>query len=196
MTALGIDLAGSPGRPSGACVMDGGLRASCSELFSDEDMLCLADKEKPGVIAVDAPLTLPDGRKSIEERTEVHFRECDMELRRRGIKFFPVTLGPMRMLTGRGIRLKAAFEEKGFRVIEVYPGAAQDVLGIPRQKQPEELLSGLRSIGIKSLRKPLSVHELDAATAAFVGIKYLQGAAEEIGPSPGGGIFLPRPECF
>lgn len=176
--------------------MDGGLRASCSELFSDEELICLAARENPGVIAVDAPLSLPAGRKSIEDRTDAHFRECDMELRRRGIKFFPVTLGPMRMLTGRGLRLKAAFEAEGFRVIEVYPGAAQDILGVPRQKQPGKLLEGLKKLGIKSLPEAPSVHELDAATAAFVGVKHLAGAAEEIGPSPAGGIFLPRPECF
>jgi predicted nuclease with RNAse H fold len=39
-------------------------------------------------IYIDAPLTLPHGRNSLEVRNEHHFRECDLLLRKRGIKFF------------------------------------------------------------------------------------------------------------
>jgi hypothetical protein len=46
-------------------------------------------------------LCLPPGRKSIEERTSVYLRESDRQLLKRGIKLFPITLGPMRKLTVR-----------------------------------------------------------------------------------------------
>jgi len=62
------------------------------------------------IVAIDAPLSLPTGRKSIEQKTGVHLRECDKELLKRGIKFFPVTLGPMRKLTSRGITLRRILE--------------------------------------------------------------------------------------
>jgi uncharacterized protein len=195
LKALGIDLAGSPKRPTGVCVVDGRMDAECAAAYTDEELLFIACEEKPDIIAVDAPLSLPEGRKDIGEKTDNHLRECDRELLKRKIRFFPVTLGPMRMLTGRGISLKENFEMKGFRVIEVYPGAAQDILGIPRQKFPDMLLAGLKELGIESLHCKLSVHELDAATSAYVGLLELQGRAEELG-APGRGIFVPRPECF
>ncbi len=196
MKSLGIDLAGSPRRPTGACVMGEDLKPSCGVLFSDEEIILKAEDERPGIIAVDAPLSLPEGRDDIDEKSDNHLRECDRELLRRKIRFFPVTLGPMRMLTGRGIRLKGILEGKGFNVIEVYPGAAQDILGIARQRFPGRLLCGLKKLGIKSLHENLSVHELDAVTAAYVGLLELQGRTEIIGENPGGGIILPAAESF
>ena len=86
-----------------------------------------------------------------------------------------MTLGPMRKLTKRGIMLRELFEAKGFRVLEVYPGGAQDVFGIPRkQKGLDKLLSGLQSLGISGLNSTLSDHELDAATCAYVCKLYLE----------------------
>jgi predicted nuclease with RNAse H fold len=55
-------------------------------------------------------------------------------LLRMKIKFFPLTLGPMRKLTERGIRLKKILEKKRLDVVETYPGAAQDILKIPRKQ--------------------------------------------------------------
>src|SRR5260370_12002395 len=53
------------------------------------------------------------------------------------------------MLTRRGIRLADELRKAGCKVIESYPGAAQDVLGIPRKKASlEELKRGLYRAGI------------------------------------------------
>lgn len=194
MKALGIDLAGSPERPTGACVMDSGLEASCSIVFTDSEIVALAAAERPDMIAVDAPLSLPEGRRDIECNNGIHLRECDKELLRRKIRFFPVTLGPMRMLTARGIRLRRELEGKGFAAVEVYPGAAQDILGVARQRFPERLLRGLEGLGIKSLNADLSVHELDAATSAYVGLLHLEGRGEVIGGK--GGMVLPGKDSF
>ncbi len=196
MNALGIDLAGSGKRPTGVCVMDERFDASCAAVFSDVEIISKAEQECPDIIAVDAPLSLPEGREDIDIRSDIHLRECDRELLSRKIKFFPITLGPMRMLTRRGISLKRILNEKGFNVIEVYPGAAQDILGIARQKFPDRLLGGLKKRGINGLHEALSVHELDAATAAYVGLLHLMGQTEEIGAASGGVIVLPRAETF
>ena len=112
-TVLGVDLAGAVHRATGMCVLKD-MMATTFISHSDEEILECAEREKPGLIAVDAPLNLPPGRKSIEDRNGTHFRVCDIELRKRNIRFFPITLGPMRMLTVRGISLRKKLEIRGF----------------------------------------------------------------------------------
>lgn len=188
---LGIDLAGAQSRPTGVCLLEG-WQAKTFLLYSDEGILECAVKKKPDLVAIDAPLNLPPGRKTIEERKKCHFRPCDLELRKRKIPFFPITLGPMRALTERGIKLRTAFERRGFRVIEVYPGGAQDVWGIPRAKHNlSGLRQGLMRLGIRGLTKKATADELDAATAAMVGLLFLQGRAEIYGNFSHGSIVMP-----
>ena len=101
---VGIDLAGSEKRDTGFCLLDvETLEAEVCILHSDGEILEASVSSRPLVVAVDAPLSIPRGRRSIDERSPVHFRECDLQLRRLGIRFFPITLGPMRMLTKRGM---------------------------------------------------------------------------------------------
>ena len=174
MVIVGLDLAGVETRPTGFCLLDG-MKAETSLVYTNEEVLKKTFDSKPQVVAIDAPLSLPLGRKSIEDRAGPHFRECDRELLKIGIKIFPITLGPMRKLTQRGIHLREILESKGFTVLEVYPGGAQDVLGIPRkQKGLEKLRIGLEKIGLKGLNNQMSDHELDAVTCAFVGKLFLE----------------------
>src|SRR5215468_3557620 len=125
MTAsfLGIDLAASPRRPTGICRIRG-RRIETANVFGDEELLSFVGNIKPTVVGIDAPLFLPIGRCCLRNdctcRRDIHFRECDLELRRRGIRFFPITLGPMRMLTERGRRLAAILSSAGHKVLETY----------------------------------------------------------------------------
>jgi hypothetical protein len=186
---VGIDLAGSPRRPTGVCVLRG-LKAHTHVAFSDDDVLNAVEHARPDLVPIDAPLSLPKGRRTIHDRRGGHFRECDLALRRLGIRFFPITLGPMRMLTERGLALKAKVRAMGYRTVECYPGAAQDVWGIPRQHQDrKELLSRLRKLGVRGLAKAATSDELDAATAALVGRWALVGRGEMLGGT--GGILIP-----
>ena len=188
----GIDLAGVAHRPSGWCLLKG-LKAETALLYSDEEILACVRKRKPELVAIDAPLTLPPGRKSINQKSRFHLRPCDQELKRRKIPFFPITLGPMRSLTERGIKLRCILEEEGFRVIEIYPGGAQDIWKIPRAKHALSGLSrGLRRLGIRGLRSDTTDHELDAASGALVGWLLLQGKAEVYGNFAQGAIIMPR----
>jgi predicted nuclease with RNAse H fold len=190
-TVAGIDLAGVSHRPSGCCLLEG-LKAETTLLYTDEEILDWVRKEKPDLIAIDAPLTLPPGRESIDERNGSHFRPCDMELRRRKIPFFPITLGPMRVLTKRGIKLRKILEGEGFRVVEIYPGGAQDVWNIPRARHNRSgLREGLRKLGIKGLKKQCTDHELDAASGALVGSLFLEEEAEVYGDFESGAIIMP-----
>jgi len=182
MKAMGIDLAGVESRPTGICIMGSTLRPSSCLLYTDSEILDKTLKCAPDVVAIDAPLSLPRGRESLAKRSNIHLRECDRELLRMGIKFFPLTLGPMRKLTGRGMQLRSELEKKGLKVIETYPGAAQDILHIPRKgKGLEKLAEGLGLAGVRGLETGLTGDELDAVTCALVGILYLKGACRAIG---------------
>jgi len=187
---VGIDLAGSPRRPTGLCVLRG-LRAQTQVAYGDQEILGAVEKARPDLVPIDAPLSLPPGRTNIHDRGGEHLRECDRELRRRRIRFFPITLGPMRMLTERGLALKAKIEAMGFSVVECYPGGAQDLWHIPRQHQDRAgLLHGLAHLGVKGLTAEMTGDELDAVTAALVGHWCLTGRGEMLGGDSG--ILVPR----
>lgn len=191
LVIIGLDLAGSPKRPTGFCILRG-LRAETKNLFSDDEILAAIGETHPGLVAIDAPLHLPPGRSSIHERNDSHYRPCDLELRRRKIPFFPITLGPMRGLTERGMRLRAELEGKRIRAVEMYPGGAQDLWGIPRAARDRKgLRLGLTKLGVKGLRTDCSAHELDAASGALVGRLFLQGRAEVYGDFDSGAILMP-----
>jgi predicted nuclease with RNAse H fold len=192
ITVVGLDLAGVPARPTGFCILRG-LAAETADLHADEEILSAVGAARPDLVAIDAPLTLPPGRSSIHERNDCHYRPCDLELRRRKIPFFPITLGPMRGLTERGMRLRAELEQRGIRTVEMYPGGAQDVWRLPRAGRDREgLRRGLVRRGLKGLRPDCSSHELDAATGALVGRLFLQGRAEVYGDFETGAIIMPR----
>lgn len=193
---VGLDLAGSPARDTGCCVFSSPVDFWVGVVYDDAAILAAVRKAKPDLVLIDAPLSLPRGRRTIEDRGGPHFRECDRELRRLGVRFFPLTLGPMRMLTSRGMRLAARLARLGIRTREGYPGGAQDLLGLPRkQAGARALQGGLRRAGLRGelTRRPLTHDELDAVTLGWVGHLYLRGKAMEIGDPSEGTMILPRP---
>ncbi|HZY70651.1 MAG TPA: DUF429 domain-containing protein [Thermoplasmata archaeon] len=195
--SVGIDLAGAPTRSTGFCRIDRRWTAETWVDHSDADIVRRCGEVAPAIIVVDAPLSLPRGRRTIGDRRGPHFRECDRELLRRRIPFFPITLGPMRLLTRRGIRIKAALESRGLWTVEGYPGGAQDLWGIPRKgRGVERLRRGLRRFGVEGAVRHVSIthDELDAVTLALVGLQILDGRAEALGDPAEGLLYLPRRE--
>jgi predicted RNase H-like nuclease len=94
------------------------------------------------------------------------------------------------------MRLAAEFARGGYRVVEGYPGAAQDLLGIPRKKGGiAPLRRGLLRLGLAGdlSRRVLTHDELDAITIAWVGRRYLANRALVIGDPSEGLMVLPRP---
>jgi predicted nuclease with RNAse H fold len=175
---LGVDLAGSEKRNTGISFVENNSIVTCI-IRNEKELLEIMQKFQ--FIYIDAPLTLPHGRTSLEVRNEHHFRECDLLLRKRGIKFFPITLGPMRMLTQRGMRLRERLSKLGKEVYEVFPGAFYDVFGVKRKDRDT----------IQSLYKTLSVFfglslkvdypsqdELDAIACLFTGFFHKLNLAE------------------
>ena len=191
MSVVGLDLAGVETRPTGFCLLNGN-KAETRLLYTDEEIIKQTITSKPRIITIDAPLSLPPGRKSIEERNASHLRDSDRALLKMGIKLFPITLGPMRKLTVRGIKIRETFEGIPLKVLEAYPGGALDIWGIPRkQRGLEKMRLGLEALGIAGLNAEMSDHELDAATIAYVGKLYLEGKAVIYG-DPHLGIVMPK----
>lgn len=110
------------------------------------------------------------------------------------IRFFPISLGPMRMLTARGMRLRATLEASGLEVIESFPGAIQDILGMPRKQVGlDRLEESLLKYGVSLVRESGSLNgdELDAITSALVGLMYTRGDFKAIGDPEEGLMILP-----
>lgn len=189
----GLDLAGVEHRPTGTAITRLLQVEDSRELFTDREILEYLLAAGTTVVGIDAPLCLPPGRASMEERNGEHFRPCDLALRQRGIRFFPITLGPMRALTLRGIRLKGELEKHGIRCLETYPGASQDVWGVPRKGQGvEKLREGLNGLGIRGITASMSDHELDAVCCSLTTALHLEGLSEILGGAEDGGIIIPR----
>lgn len=182
---VGIDLRGNPKNPTGWTLCEGAKVTTC-ELRSDEDIFAHTVDAAPDVISIDAPLALPRGRKSAFDDSPCRetggiVRDAERILWSRGIGVYPALIPHMQGLTSRGIRLANAFRARGFDVIESYPGAAQDILGIPRKKRDLSLLRrGLEEFGFR-LDGDESHDELDAVTSALTGYFYLADQYEALG---------------
>ncbi len=122
-------------------------------------------------------------------------RECERILRRRGISIYPCLIPSMQKLTERGAGLARRLREKKMTVIESYPGAAQDILCIPRKSAGLKYLAeGLIEFGLKlDLKNGQITHdELDAATSALVGMFYQAGMFEALGCPEEGCLIVPE----
>jgi len=191
ITIIGIDLAASPKRDTGICVISG-KKASVSIAHDDGEILALV-RSCPGskIIGIDAPLSLPPGRPDIDTPGPTHFRSCDLALRKRGIRFFPITLGPMRMLTKRGMELKRKMmlENPRTAVREVYPGATFDICGIPR-KNKRSILAWARGF-VRLPQRPFGQDELDSVAAAITMMLHVSGKSEALGSAGANRIIVP-----
>ncbi|MFN3247344.1 MAG: DUF429 domain-containing protein, partial [Leptonema sp. (in: bacteria)] len=84
MNILGIDLAGSEKRPTGIAYLDNQNKIKTKILYLNEGILSIARSFSE--IFIDAPISLPHGRKSFEENNGIHFREFEIKIRKLGIK--------------------------------------------------------------------------------------------------------------
>ena len=196
---VGIDLAGSEARATGWCLLDGS-KARSAVLRTDEDILEETVGSRPDLVSIDSPLCLPRGRTSVgdddpgREKFGI-MRESERELKRRGVNVYPCLIPSMQRLTARGIRLAGTLRERGLPVIESYPGAAQDIMRIPRKGAGAEWLKrGLRDFGVSGEYEGKNVthDELDAITSALVGTFHLAGMSEALGTEEEPPLIIPR----
>lgn len=188
ITFIGIDLVSSEDRESGYCILRGN-KAKTFRIKSDDEMILLAQDAGATLISIDSPLAIPKGRKTCFDddpgRAEYGImRECERILKKRGVNVYPCLIPSMQKLTRRGIQLANKFRKLGIPVIESYPGAAQDILAIPRKRAGLNYLAdALVEFGIfdNFTEKNISHDELDAITSAIVGIFFWTGKFEGIG---------------
>jgi uncharacterized protein YprB with RNaseH-like and TPR domain/predicted nuclease with RNAse H fold/dephospho-CoA kinase len=199
LSIVGIDLTGSEKKPSGWChlVYD---KAITKQILSDDELVEETIKTNPDVISIDSPLSLPKGRTSAFDDDPVRnefgiMRVCERILKRRGVSVYPALIPSMQRLTLRGIQLADRFRKLGYTVIESYPGAAQDILGIPRKRASlEYLIKGLSSFGIKGDYETIEVShdELDAITSAMLGYFFWCGMFEALGTDEENYLIIPQ----
>ncbi len=199
---VGIDLTGSEARPSGWCWFEDG-RVETRMIATDEELVSESLKLKPRIVSIDSPLSLPSGRTSVFDDDPGRYqygitRVCERTLKKRGINVYPALINSMQRLTARGIRLATAFREQGVPVIESYPGAAQDIMGIPRKRASLEMLkAGLIDFGTVGdfQKKDVKHDELDAITASIVGAFFLADLYEALGNEEEDYLIVPDLEA-
>ena len=185
---IGIDLVSAEDRETGFCALKGNIASTC-RIKTDEEMIKLAIEAGADIVSIDSPLSIPRGRTDFFDddpaRNEFGItRECERILKRRGISSYPCLINSMQKLTRRGMLLAAKFRKLGIPVIESYPGAAQDIMAIPRKQAGlDYLVEGLKEFGISGefVHGGLSHDELDAITSAIVAHFFWVGMFEALG---------------
>jgi uncharacterized protein YprB with RNaseH-like and TPR domain/predicted nuclease with RNAse H fold/dephospho-CoA kinase len=191
LKVVGIDLTGSEERATGWCLLNG-REAITARVHTDEELIALTLRERPHIVSIDSPLSLPEGRIRVDDSDPGRdkfgiMRYSERVLKRRGVNVYPALLPSMQRLTARGIELAGKFRKLGLPVIESYPGAAQDIMRIPRKRKGLEYLEqGLASFGVSGVyvKGGVSHDELDAITSAVVGVFFWASMMERLGPDP------------
>jgi predicted nuclease with RNAse H fold len=176
MKIIGIDLAGFEKNDTGLCIFED-KKVRVKIVKTDAEILGEIEKEKPDLICIDGPITLPIQLQ----------RKCDLELKQYGA--LPPLLGGMRYLTMRGNRLRERLE--GYRVIEVLNRVTVKMLGFD-YPDPAERQKALKNMSITGdIDRQLTKDEVDSITAAITGYLYLEGKAKEVGDEEGV-IIVPK----
>ncbi len=92
MRIVGLDLAGVETRPTGFCILRG-MQAETCLVYTDTEIIQKTIDANPKIVAIDAPLCLPPGRKSIEERTNNAPKRKRPRTVENGNKTFPNHIG-------------------------------------------------------------------------------------------------------
>ena len=182
LRTVGIDLSGMEKNPSGWAILEG-RKARTALLSSDEEIVEATVREEPDLVAIDAPLSLPENG---------YTREVDKAMHKLGLHVLPPLFPAMKALTLRGIKLSDILLSRGLSVIEVHPASTRKVLGLP-VKGRASIRAALLELGLRGdlERRELSIHELDALTAALTASLHLLGLSEPV-RARDGEIIIPR----
>ncbi|MBS7643524.1 DUF429 domain-containing protein [Candidatus Bathyarchaeota archaeon] len=182
MQIVGIDLSGDPRNLTGWALLHDGI-FEVKELYEDSEILSETVSVKPELVAIDAPLTFP--KKGF-------MRVADQVMRWRGYQVLPPLFKGMKMLTQRAKSLTKSLEEAKITVIEVHPLSTRKALRMSlhnsKRIQEEFLKMGFSG---NFQRKQLTLHEIDAMTAALTANLHLLGMTESIGNTNEGIIIIP-----
>jgi predicted nuclease with RNAse H fold len=180
---IGIDLAGKPRNPTGWALLLNNI-VKTGLMRTDGEILESITRNKPLLVAIDAPFSLP--------KTGL-LRKADKDMIKRGYRVFPPNLPSMRTLTLRAMKLNKLIAKRGYKTIEVHPTSTRKALNMP-PKDLEAIQETLKSMGLKGdiETRPLTAHEIDAVTAALTGCLYIKNKTESIGDAEEGYITVPK----
>ena len=203
----GIDLTSSPSKPTACVALDGQLRLHWFGILgSDAEIVEAVERDRPRLVAIDAPLSLPKGLCCLEGSCScrplvmANGRVCERELSRRGIScYYTTKKSIIKPMVYRAMRLKDELEARGCHAIEVYPYAAKVQLfgrHIPRKGSSKGVAFLRGAIGefMPQTRQHLPGfgHDLcDALLAAYTAYLCGMGCAESIGDAGEGVIVVP-----
>lgn len=188
--AVGLDLAANPANASALAVLDGRAFVALGEAAADDALVAAVQEHRADVVAVDAPLTPPDGRSGTYAN-----RAAERALRAAGYPALP----PSRLgsLTFRGIALARRLRAAGLDVVEVFPRATLMRLGhrYGGAKQDAREVAAARDFlarHVAGLPPLASDHAVDAVAAALTGALHLAGETEALGDQAEGVVVVPR----
>jgi len=153
---------------------------------ADRFILQAIEYRKPGLIFIDAPLSLPGVYADKKNYNDYFYRMCDKQLG----AMSPMFLGG---LTARAIRLKNTIEEMGVEIKETYPKTLARQfrlkecgyrMGKENIEKCSELLDQTSLIEVDK-KQILSWHHFDALLALlsavryYLGLHYTYGSKEE-----------------
>jgi predicted nuclease with RNAse H fold len=207
MRVVGLDLTASPEKATAYAVLTKEMDIVAEGFVTDdEEIIALAEEQRPALVAIDAPLSLPLGLCCLEESCTCRpassrkGRRCERELSALGIGcYYTTKRSIIKGMVYRAIVLKEKLEGQGFAVIEIYPYASRVRLfgRLPRKTTVagrQALQKGLRCFipAIPSSQEWLLSHDaLDALLAAYTGVLYIEGQTRALGDPSEGLLHIP-----
>jgi predicted nuclease with RNAse H fold len=206
--SFGIDLTSGEAKSSACVVLDTGCKIVFHDFLDSNDRIIKTVNEfSPFVVAIDAPLSLPEGLCSLEEEcpstplSPFKGRECERLLAKERIPcYFTTKRSIIKEMVYRGMKLADDLRQNGFKVIEVYPYASKRRLfGSPIPKKT----SAARIAWLREKVDGITLddractgrwnHDLcDALIAAYTGLLFLKGNTQALGNTREGYIYIPR----
>jgi predicted nuclease with RNAse H fold len=165
----------------------------CSRRKQDADsfLMNILERHAEGLIAIDAPLTLPGVYRNLRGCSDYFYRQCDRELR----AMSPMFLGG---LTARAMRLKANLDSNTISIFEAYPAAAARQLHLGEYGYKTERKALDACVGQLALHSSFEIdraavptwHHFDALLALWVEIRIRSGTAMQAGDPDEGLIYF------
>lgn len=209
MVVLGVNLRASIERPSAVVGLDCRSQVVLFNSFKeDSELLEIARKYKPRMIAVGSPLSLPAGLCCLESECACDFalpeakgRQFELDLSRMGIScFFTTKTSITRELIYRGVDINRQLSGSGNKVIEVYPYATKIILfgdGTARKaeaRNPQALddqVAGLVT-GLNHVIKKMDRNTRNAVLNAYTALLHSRDNTDVLGTPEEGLLVLPR----
>lgn len=206
---VGIDLTSSSARPTACVGLDQQLNLTWFDfLYGDAQIIEAIERDRPQLVAIDAPISLPKGLCCLEDGCScrpvslLKGRICERQLSRRGIpSYYTTKKSIIKDMVYRAIGLKDKIAARGYPVIEAYPYATKVALfggSIP----PKTTAAGIALLKQRLAQLmpnlipylPRFNHDLcDALLAAYTAYAYNRNAVECIGDPEEGIIIIPSP---